>query len=300
MKNKALPTSLLNNVWVKAARPKTLWAGVSPVILGSALAIEAGFFDPIPALVCLLFAVLSQVGANFANDYFDHVHGTDKKNRKGFPRAVASGWVSPEQMRLATTIVLSVAFLLGMILVSYGGWWLLAVGVVCVLAAVAYTGGPYPLAYNGLGDVAVLLFYGFVPVMFTYYVQAHGFSWESFWAGLGCGLLATNILVVNNTRDIDEDAASGKNTLAVKFGEEFSYAEYTLNAFAAFIVPIIMLFYGYGFWVLMPMLALPLALKLIVNFKQAFRGEEYNKILAKTSQFLLIYSLLFALGILLN
>ncbi|MEM9227118.1 MAG: 1,4-dihydroxy-2-naphthoate octaprenyltransferase, partial [Verrucomicrobiota bacterium] len=159
-------------VWLLAARPKTLPAAVIPVALGTALAASDGRFQLIPAFVCVLFALLIQVGTNFANDYFDYRSGADNEHRIGPTRAVAAGLVPPALMWRATLVVLTLAFGLGLILIAYGGWWLLLIGVLSVLCAVAYTGGPYPLGYHGLGDVFVVVFFGFIAVMFTYYVQA--------------------------------------------------------------------------------------------------------------------------------
>lgn len=216
-------------IWLEATRPKTLPAALCPVCVGSALAARAGHFEWVPALLCLCFAMLVQIGTNFANDYLDGIKGSDTGKRIGPRRAVAGGLVAPATMKRVTMAVLAVAFFMGLALIPFGGWWLLAVGVASVLCAWFYTGGPYPLAYNGLGDVFVVLFFGFVAVGCTYYVQVGGIEARVLWAGLACGLLINNILVVNNYRDVDEDRASGKKTLAVHFGRNFAKWQYRLT-----------------------------------------------------------------------
>lgn len=213
-------------IWFEATRPKTLPAAICPVMVGTALAYDAGGFDWLPALICLSFALLVQIGTNFANDYLDGVRGSDTPQRLGPQRAVAAGLVSAADMKSAAIFTLLLAFLLGLALIPFGGWWLLAVGIASVLCAWLYTGGPYPLAYNGLGDVFVILFFGFIAVGCTYYVQAGPLAGAVLWAGLACGLLINNILVVNNYRDAAEDRISGKKTLAVRFGRNFALWQY--------------------------------------------------------------------------
>jgi 1,4-dihydroxy-2-naphthoate octaprenyltransferase len=193
------------HIWLEATRPKTLPAAVAPVLLGSGLAYAEGAFVFLAALICLVFALLVQVGTNFANDYLDGIRGTDTEQRIGPPRAVASGLVAPELMKRVTMVTLAVAFCVGLALIPFGGWWLLLIGCSSVLCAWLYTGGPYPLAYNGLGDVFVVLFFGWIAVGCTYYVQVGRLSLDACLLGLGCGLLVNNILVVNNYRDVDED-----------------------------------------------------------------------------------------------
>ncbi|MEG1574937.1 MAG: 1,4-dihydroxy-2-naphthoate octaprenyltransferase, partial [Bacteroidales bacterium] len=159
--------------WFLAARPKTLLVGVAPVLTGSALAYSFGRFNWIPAMICLVFALLAQISSNFINDYYDFKKGTDREDRVGPERAVAAGKITPRAMLRATVITILLALLIGSSLICYGGWWLIPVGALVAIFAFAYSGGPYPLSYHGLGDVAVLIFYGVVPVTFTYYVQGH-------------------------------------------------------------------------------------------------------------------------------
>lgn len=216
-------------IWLEATRPKTLPAAVCPVLVGTSLAFNAGRFDWKPALVCLFFALLVQIGTNFANDYLDGVRGSDTMDRIGPKRAVANRLIDARCMKRAALAVLTAAFCLGLLLIPFGGWWLLAVGMASVLCAWLYTGGPYPLAYNGLGDVFVILFFGFVAVGCTYYVQTGSIDAVVLWSGLACGLLVNNILVINNYRDAAEDRVSGKKTLAVRFGRSFAEWQYKLT-----------------------------------------------------------------------
>jgi 1,4-dihydroxy-2-naphthoate octaprenyltransferase len=238
-------------IWLVATRPKTLPAAVTPVLLGSALAFKEGFFDWRPAGICLVFALLVQIGTNFANDYLDGVKGTDTEARIGPTRAVASGLIASGAMKLAAITVLAVAFCIGLALIPFGGWWLLTVGVASVVCAWLYTGGPYPLAYNGLGDVFVVLFFGFVAVGCTFYVQAGFISLESLLLGLACGLLVNNILVVNNYRDLEEDAVAGKRTLVVLLGRRSAQLQYQVSALCAGGVVLWLWSQGFGNFVLL-------------------------------------------------
>lgn len=219
--------------WLEAARPKTLTASVSPVLVGSALAWREGLFRPGAAALCFLVAFLAQIASNFANDYFDFKKGADGENRVGPERAVASGWITPGAMLRATWLTLAAACVAGCMLLFYAGWELIPVGVAIALCVLAYSAGPFPLAYNGLGDVCVLLFYGIIPVCFTYYVQTLSFSFFSFLMSLAVGLLSVNILVVNNYRDYTEDKAARKRTTIVLFGRRFGRVLYLVNGLVA-------------------------------------------------------------------
>lgn len=223
-------------IWLEATRPKTLPAAVAPVFLGTALACADARVDWRAAVICLGFALLMQIGTNFANDYLDGIKGTDTKARLGPRRAVASGLIAPAVMKRATILVLAVGFCLGLGLIPFGGWWLLAVGVASVSCAWLYTGGPYPLAYNGLGDVFVVLFFGLVAVGCTYYVQAGAVSANVLLLGFACGLLVNNILVVNNYRDWGEDRAAGKRTLVVLLGRRVALLQYRVSTALAGVV----------------------------------------------------------------
>ncbi|RHR58316.1 1,4-dihydroxy-2-naphthoate polyprenyltransferase [Parabacteroides sp. AF17-28] len=222
--------------WVEAARPKTLPASVSPVLLGSALAYYDGAFDVLPAILCLLVALFAQIASNFANDYFDFKKGADREDRLGPERAVAQGWISPKAMLAGTFVMLGLACLFGLMLIFFADWRLLLVGVAIAVCVLAYSAGPFPLAYNGLGDVCVLLFYGIIPVCFTYYIQTLSFSLLSFLLSVALGLLSVNILVVNNYRDYEQDKAARKRTTIVLFGRRFGRVFYIMNECVAFIL----------------------------------------------------------------
>lgn len=216
-------------IWVEAARPRTLPAAVAPVVAATGLAYHDGRMNPIAASACLGFALLVQVGTNFANDYFDFLKGADTSERVGPRRAVAAGLVAPATMRRATMLLFLAAFLVGLTLLPFGGWPLLVIGLVSIACGFAYTGGPYPLAYHGLGDVFVFIFFGLVAVAATYFVQAGAVTTDAWIIGIGIGALATNILVVNNHRDIETDRKAGKRTLAVRFGAGFSRFQFGLG-----------------------------------------------------------------------
>ncbi|MEC8614597.1 MAG: 1,4-dihydroxy-2-naphthoate polyprenyltransferase [Verrucomicrobiota bacterium] len=216
-------------IWFEASRPKTLPAAVAPVVLGTAMAHSDGQLHLVPATICLAFALLVQIGTNFANDYLDGVKGTDTDARLGPRRAVAAGLVSAFTMKWAAIGILAFAFCLGLSLIHFGGWWLLAVGLTSVLCAWFYTGGPYPLAYNGMGDVFVVLFFGLIAVGCTYHVQVGFVPLEVILLGLACGLVINNILVINNYRDIDEDIRANKRTLVVLLGRRWALVQYGLS-----------------------------------------------------------------------
>ena len=226
----------LGKAWLEAARPRTLPASLSPVLLGCALACRDGVFQWIPALLCVGVALLAQIASNFANDYFDFKKGADGADRLGPERAVAQGWITPKAMLIGTFVTLGFSCLMGCGLLFYGGWWLIGVGLAIALCVLAYSAGPFPLAYNGLGDVCVVLFYGVVPVCFTYYVQALSFSLLAFLLSLAVGFLSANILIVNNYRDYAQDRAAGKRTSIVLFGRRFGRVAYLVNGLIALLL----------------------------------------------------------------
>lgn len=284
--------------WISATRPKTLPAGIAPVILGAALAFHVGMFQWIPAILCLVFSILVQIACNYANDYYDHINGVDTKERIGFTRMVNSGQIAPTTMKIAVFIVLSIAFIVGCGLIPYGGWWLVGIGVISILCAVLYTGGPFPIAYYGFGDLFVFIFYGLVAVMVTYYVQVNHFSYSAFWVAAACGLLAANIRLVNDTRDKQTDAKAGKKTLAVRFGYRYCHTQFFICNLIALIIPFLLVFeMGFSSWTLLPLILVGVSLRIILNFIKAKTGPEYNKLLAESAKFLLAYSVLLSLGI---
>lgn len=284
--------------WLLAARPKTLLASVAPVLLGCALAFQLGSLQLLPAFFCLLFALMTQIGCNYSNDYYDFVNGIDNEKRIGFKRAVASGLIEPKHMQIASFVVLLVAFCLGTVLIFYGGWWMLAVGLLSILCALAYTSGPYPLAYYGFGDLFVFIFFGIVAVVFTVFVQTGYVTLECFLVAVGCGFLASNIRLVNDTRDRETDAHAGKRTLAVRLGKKYCLYQYALSLFIAFCIPVLLVLKGYGFGCLSVLLLIPFAMNMYKKLAHAGSGAQYNQLLFKSSKFLLIYALLLSLGIL--
>jgi len=219
--------------WLLATRPKTLAASATPVIIACALAYHDKSFQWKPALICLLFALIAQIISNFANDYFDYKKGIDNEERLGPKRTVAEGWIAPKVMLSVTLALLALDLALGLLLLQYGGWKLIFVGLLVAVFAFAYSGGPYPLAYHGWGDVCVFVFFGIIPVIFTYYVQTLQWSLPAAICGMSAGLVIINILVANNYRDRFSDAKSGKKTSIVLFGEKFGSWFYLLNGIIA-------------------------------------------------------------------
>lgn len=289
------------HIWIEAARPQTLAAAFVPVLVGAGLALHDNLFDWIPSLVALVCAFLIQIGTNFANDYFDFVKGADTEERIGFERATALGLISSEQMKMATFITMGLAFLLGLYLVWHAGWVILVLGVFSLIFGILYTGGPFPLAYNGLGDVFVFLFFGLIAVMGTYYVNALAWSIESFWASLAVGALSTNILVVNNLRDVEQDGPAGKHTLGVLLGEKALRWEYSFMLLIAAVVPLY--FYlelAYSTIVLLPLSSIPLGSYLLKIIWTETNKSQLNKTLKQTALFMTAYGILFCLGIVLG
>ena len=287
------------DAWILASRPRTLAAALVPVLVGTAVAIHDMKFKPLAAFIALICALLIQIGTNFVNDLFDFLHGTDKKDRLGPQRAAASGMLSAFEMKLGIYISFGLSLLFGLYLISLGGWFILIIGVVSILAGIAYTAGPFPLAYNGLGDIAVFLFFGFVGTVGTYYVQSGIVTAMAFWSSVPVGALITNILVVNNYRDREEDRSNGKNTLIVIFGEKFGRLQYLFFMIISYLIPVIVYFtFKRDIFVFLPLLSLPLSIKLI-KMIYTLSGSELNKTLELTAKLSALYGLLFAAGILL-
>lgn len=220
-------------VWLEAMRLRTLPASVSGVLAGVAVALQRSHFDWLPALLCLLFAVIAQVGSNFANEYYDYRSGIDKPGRQGFRRGVTEGDITPRAMQRAMVITFGIAALIGCSLIYWGGWWLILAGIFIMVGALSYSAGPFPLSRNAMGELAVVVFYGLIPVCFTFYLQTGYFSYDDFAAGLAFGLMSANILIVNNYRDHDDDASVNKLTTAVVFGRDTVAWAYLVNGFLA-------------------------------------------------------------------
>lgn len=287
------------NLWITASRPKTLPAAVTPVIVGSAIAGFEHKFNLVPALFALVISLLIQIATNFVNDLYDYLKGTDKPDRVGPQRLLTSGLISPQEMKLAIYITFGLAFLLGLYLVYLGGWIVLLIGVLSIAAGINYTAGPFPFAYNGLGDLFVFIFFGIVATVGTYFVQALSFSSLALWASVPVGLLITNILVVNNYRDADEDKLAEKKTLAVRFGKSFARGQYLVSVIISYAILFVIYFeYQTTAWIFLPLLSLPLAVKL-VRMIYTLTGSPLNETLALTGIFSTLYGLLFAIGLLL-
>jgi len=284
-------------LWILAARPKTLWAAAAPVVIGTAMAYEAGGGVLLPALAALFGSIMIQVGTNLANDYFDYKKGADGHDRLGPIRVTQAGLVKPKTMKRAVAVAFLLACTAGAYLVWRAGWPIAVIGVLSVLCGVLYTAGPYPLGYIGLGDVFVLIFFGPVAVGGTYYVQTLDMDGMVVLAGLAPGLFSVAILTVNNLRDINEDRTAGKKTLAVRFGQTFSRMEYLLSIVIASAMPVFLSlsnqehFYS-CLTVVVPLVALPAVRKVFASND----GPVLNHVLATTGKLLLLYSLIFSVG----
>ena len=308
------PNSL--RAWTLAARPKTLTAALVPVVVGTAFAIRAGKFDVATALLCMLFAALMQIAANFINDLYDFTKGADRADRLGPERACAQGWITPEKMRLGIAIVVVMAILVGLMLLAVsapnevarpgGDYWprvwgyampLMMMGGLCVIFAFLYT---TLLSYIGLGDVLVWLFFGFVPVLGTYYVQVHSLPLEVWLSGGACGLIIDTLLILNNYRDRDTDRAAGKRTLIAVLGEPFGRYFYLFIGIAGYVMGSIAAANGgtLALLIMLPYVSFHIwtwhAMKLI------FEGKKLNQILSLTSRNILIFGILFTISILLS
>jgi 1,4-dihydroxy-2-naphthoate octaprenyltransferase len=278
---------------------------VAPVVVGGAVAVAAGGFRLGPAVAALLGAILIQIGTNFANDVFDFEKGADTEERLGPTRAVQAGLLSPRQMRVGMAFTFALAFGCGLYLVAAlgglsrwpAGWPILLIGVAGIVAGIAYTGGPYPLGYHGLGDLFVILFFGFAAVGGTTYALAARVPETAWWAAVPMAGLSTAILAVNNLRDRETDARAGKRTLAVRLGAAGARWEYALLLLASYLTPVVLYLRGLSPWpVLAPLVTLPLAVELL---RRVWRreGRALNPCLGGTARLLLLFSLLFAAGL---
>ncbi len=284
-------------VWWAAIRPATLWAGAVPVIVGTALAVAEGHRAWAAAAAAMLGALLIQIGTNLVNDYSDFHKGADTDDRLGPARATAKGWLSPRQVAVGAALSLIGAAAVGVYITLIGGWPMLVLGLVSIACAVAYTAGPFPLAYVGLGDVFVLGFFGIAATAGTYYLQAGQVSLGVVLAGLAVGALATAILVVNNLRDRHTDARAGKRTTAVRFGERFARGQYialVLGAYGLVIAAVLTGNAGPG-W-LLALASLPLALR-EVRALRTVDGAALNPHLGATARLELVFGLLLATGV---
>jgi 1,4-dihydroxy-2-naphthoate octaprenyltransferase len=286
--------------WFLAARPKTLSAAAAPVMVACALAYHDDCFRWQPAVICLAFALIAQIVSNFANDYFDYKKGADNEERLGPKRAVAEGWITPRTMLYATLALLTVDCALGLLLIPYGGWQLIIAGVFIALFALSYSGGPYPLAYHGWGDVCVFIFFGIVPVGFTYYVQAQVWSLPATICGIATGLVIVNILVANNYRDRFSDKKTGKKTSIVLFGEKFGRRFYLFNGICA--VACCQYFWGENAIpaALLPLIYLLFHIKTRNELVRINQGKGLVRILEKTSRNVLLFGILLSIGLIVS
>lgn len=286
-----------------AARPKTLPAALAPVLLGTACAAAAGGIRPVPAALAALFALFAQIACNLANDCGDFLRGADRADRAGFARASASGWLSPREVAAGAAVSVCLAALFGSGLIFYGGPEMIAVGAASVVACLAYTAGPFPLAYHGLGDVFVVVFFGFVAVMFTCYVQTGTFPHFAWVPALACGLGADNILLVNNIRDRETDARADKRTTVVRFGEVWAKRLFKINFAVIFLSPLVLRF-AFGMealTVLLPMILLPIPMsEILKKLREIEDRRDYNPLLAKVAGALLLYAVAQSVGLFLS
>ena len=288
-------------IWLMAARPRTLPAAVAPVLVGTALAGFAHVFHPLRFVAALLGALFIQVGTNLSNDYSDARRGADAEDRLGPVRVTAGGLVPPRQVLIATYVSFGLAVLFGIYLIAVAGWELLLVGAASILAGVAYTGGPKPYGYEGLGELFVFLFFGIVAVVGSFFVQVEALHWEAFALAVPVGLLAAAILVVNNVRDIDSDRRAGKRTLAVKLGRDRTRVMYAVVVYLAYLLtPITWLFGPTTAWVLLPWLTLPLATAVARIVRTRTDGPSLNGALARSGMLQLAFCMLLSAGLLLS
>ncbi len=283
--------------WIIAIRLKTLPAAISPVLLGSSLSYKYGYFSSLIFFMTLFAAILIQIGTNFANDVYDFEKGTDRDDRLGPVRATQAGLISPKKMKFSMLGTFSIAILVGCYLAWIGGLPIVFIGIASIIAGIAYTGGPYPLGYNGFGELFVFLFFGIIAVPGTYFLQAGTFTYLSIWLGSCMGMLSAAILVVNNIRDIDTDKVTGKKTLAVYFGILFSYIEFIILIIGPYLILLyLMINKNLDSSIYIVFLSLPIGLKLIIELITN-TGIKLNTVLSSTAKLLFIFSLLCSIGL---
>ncbi|MDO8550943.1 MAG: 1,4-dihydroxy-2-naphthoate polyprenyltransferase [Ignavibacteria bacterium] len=298
MKDDLISYSKLQS-WVLASRPKTLLASVVPVMVGTSLAVNIGEFNLLISFVALICSLLIQVGTNFTNDLYDYLRGADTKYRKGPVRVLASGLITVKEMKAGIFITFISAFILGLYLVYVGGIIILVIGILSIIAGLAYTAGPYPLAYKGLGDILVFMFFGLIGTLGTFYLHTNELSLPAFLSSIPVGALITNILVVNNYRDIEEDKLAGKNTLAVKLGKTFTQYQFIFLIAVSFLTPLVLfLFFDFKIWIFLPYFTLPVAYN-IIKMLFTLDGIQLNKTLELTAKLSALYGILFSAGLIL-
>ena len=287
----------LFQIWWLAIRPKTLPAAASGVVMGSALAWADGSFQFLPALAAVAVALLLQIGSNVANDVFDFERGTDTSERQGPMRVTQAGLLTPVQVKRGMWLIFCLAALCGLYLASLRGWVVILVGLAAILSAIAYTGGPFPLGYNGLGEIFVFIFFGLAAVAGTYFVQAGDVSISAWWMSLPVGLIIVAILIVNNLRDLESDRRAGKHTIAVRLGESGTRVEYMLCMGVAYLLFPFFALVGLIPWMgLMAWGSLPWAVR-AARLVLSQRGRPLNQALALTGQSVFTFSVLFWVGL---
>lgn len=282
--------------WFLAARPKTLPAALIPVVTATALAAAEGSFRSGAALLCVAFALMMQVAANFINDLYDYLKGTDREDRLGPERACAQGWISPRAMRVGIVVTVVLACSVGLCLLAYGGWWLVWIGVACVVFAFLYT---TLLSYCGLGDLLVWAFFGVMPVCGTYYVQAGYLTPAVGWVCAACALSVDTLLVVNNYRDRDTDRVAGKRTLIVVLGERFGSLFYLLQGVAAYACCAALAVYGHRWAAVLPLLYLVAHVRAWREMVRIHQGRALNRLIGGTSRNMLLLAALLSVALLL-
>lgn len=285
--------------WVLAARPKTLAAAATPVLLGCSLAASDGWLQFIPALLCFLFAFTMQIDANFINDFFDYLKGSDREDRLGPERACAQGWITLNAMKhgIASATILSCIW--GVIILFFSGLEMIPIGLLCILFAFLYTAGPYPLAYHGWGDVLVIIFFGFVPVGCTYYTMCHDWTWSVTIACMASGLVSDLLLMLNNYRDRDQDKISGKKTLVVRFGALAGRWMYLSLGLIACMLCLLFVITGHLWAAILPQLFLVPHLNTWQHMVKINKGKELNKVLGETARNIALFGILLSLGLIL-
>lgn len=284
--------------WIEAMRLRTLPVSLAGVITAAALCILYNVAETVPLLLCLLFALLAQISSNFANEYYDYRDGLDKPGREGPRRGVTEGDITPVAMKNATFLTLGLACVTGLTLLLYGGWWLIFAGIAIAVGVLAYSTGPYPLSRNGLGEVAVLFFFGLIPVNLTYYICAGTFNLPVFCASLSIGLMGANVLIVNNYRDCEADRSVGKRTLANILGEKAARTIYLTNGIAA--TALLAPLFAINKYLLIPAAAY-LAIHLLLTKKLGIlKGRDLNPLLGKTALAMFVFALLTLVAVLIK
>lgn len=285
----------MTNPWIEAMRLRTLPVSVAGVFTGAGLCTMAPDYRIVPVALCLVFAILAQIASNFANEYYDYKAGLDRPGREGPRRGVTEGDITPEAMRNATFLTLMLACAVGLGLIYYGGWWLIFAGAFIAVGALSYSAGPYPLSHHALGEVAVLFFFGVIPVNLTFYTSTLCFSPEVMLASVSVGLMGANVLIVNNYRDAGDDSAVGKTTIAVKFGRRFASRLYLVNGYVSVALMSVL-------WLEMPLWSWIFPVAYLLLHTSLWRslhhlhGAALTPVLGKTAVTMLAYSLAFAIA----